>query len=70
VTRDMVKLTFRSWGMLSEFDVDETLNKARDNPGTPQRLHLSSTWWADVTYGGGDYALDESYTLTQGRTMT
>jgi hypothetical protein len=61
----MVQLTFRNWGMLTESDVDEVLDKARDQPGVPQRLNLSDTWWAEVTFGE-----DGNYTLLQGRTMT
>lgn len=65
MTRDMVQLTFRAWGVLTDFDVDEVLDKARDHPGVPQRLNLSGTWWAEVAFGE-----DGEYSLRQGRTMT
>jgi hypothetical protein len=63
VTRELVLLTFHNWGALTNFDVSEACDRARDNPGTRQRLTISENWFADITYEDGDY------TLAQGRTM-
>jgi len=63
LNRELVLLTFCNWGVLTDSDVNEACDRARDNAGVRQRLTISENWFADITYEDGNYV------LTQGRTM-
>lgn len=64
MNRELILLTFEGWGVLTAFDVNEALDRARDNPGLVQCLVISDDWFADVVYDNGNYI------LTQGRTTS